>query len=56
LRNVGEEDAVVVVIGGKGGYVGRDGRTPDDATSAGPPGALPDSSRGALAPPPTDAA
>lgn len=40
LRNVGEKDAIVVVIGGKGGYVGRDGRAPDDATSAGPPGAI----------------
>lgn len=30
LRNVGHEDAVVVVVGGKGGYVGRDGRLPGD--------------------------
>jgi uncharacterized cupin superfamily protein len=28
-RNVGEGDAVYVVVGGKGGYVGRDGRNPD---------------------------
>ena len=26
LRNVGDEDAVYVCVGGKGGYVGRDGR------------------------------
>jgi quercetin dioxygenase-like cupin family protein len=26
MRNVGERDAVVVIVGGKGGYVGRDGR------------------------------
>ena len=30
LRNVGDEDAVYVCVGGEGGYVGRDGRTPDD--------------------------
>lgn len=29
LRNVGEEDAVYVCVGGKGGYVGRDGRLPE---------------------------
>lgn len=29
LRNVGDEEAVVVVTGGKNGYVGRDGRTVD---------------------------
>jgi mannose-6-phosphate isomerase-like protein (cupin superfamily) len=32
LRNVGDEDAVVVVAGGKDGYVGRDGM-PDDGQS-----------------------
>ena len=32
LRNVGEEDAVYVVAGGADGYVGRDGRLPDDET------------------------
>jgi hypothetical protein len=26
--NVGDEDATYVVIGGSGGYVGRDGRAP----------------------------
>ena len=30
LRNVGEGDAVYVVIGAKGGYVGRDGIAADD--------------------------
>jgi quercetin dioxygenase-like cupin family protein len=35
------EDAVVVIAGGKGGYVGRDGRLPDGETLSGdgPPGA-----------------
>lgn len=28
LRNVGPEDAVYLCVGGKGGYVGRDGRVP----------------------------
>ena len=28
LRNVGEQDAIYVCVGGKGGYVGRDGRVP----------------------------
>jgi mannose-6-phosphate isomerase-like protein (cupin superfamily) len=32
LRNAGDEDAVYVVVGGEGGYVGRDGRLPDDET------------------------
>jgi uncharacterized cupin superfamily protein len=26
MRNVGDEDAVYLIVGGKGGYVGRDGR------------------------------
>lgn len=30
VRSVGDEDAVYVVVGAKGGYVGRDGRTPED--------------------------
>ena len=30
LRNVGDGDAVYVVIGAEGGYVGRDGVAPDD--------------------------
>ena len=29
LRNAGSEDAVYVIVGGKDGYVGRDGRVPD---------------------------
>jgi uncharacterized cupin superfamily protein len=31
LRNVGEGEAVLLVIGGKGGYVGRDGHRVDGA-------------------------
>jgi len=38
MRNVGAEDAVVVVAGGKDGYVGRDGQ-PVDGSGDGPPGA-----------------
>jgi quercetin dioxygenase-like cupin family protein len=30
IRNVGDGDAVYVVVGGKDGYVGRDGRVPED--------------------------
>jgi mannose-6-phosphate isomerase-like protein (cupin superfamily) len=29
VRNVGDVEAVYVVVGAKGGYVGRDGRAPD---------------------------
>jgi uncharacterized cupin superfamily protein len=29
MRNVGEQDAVYVIAGGKDGYVGRDGRAPE---------------------------
>lgn len=29
LENVGEDDAIVVAVGGKDGYVGRDGRAPE---------------------------
>ena len=32
VRNVGDEDAVYVVVGGAGGYVGRDGHVPEDET------------------------
>jgi quercetin dioxygenase-like cupin family protein len=39
MRNAGEVDAVVVVAGGKEGYVGRDGRPFGDAPASGPPGA-----------------
>jgi quercetin dioxygenase-like cupin family protein len=43
-KNVGEGDAVVFVTGGKGGYVGRDGRVPEGEGNPrgefnGPPGA-----------------
>src|SRR3954462_1854599 len=33
VRNVGPDDAVYVVVGGKNGYVGRDGRLPEGETS-----------------------
>ena len=33
LKNVGDEPAVYVIMGGKDGYVGRDGRLPEDETS-----------------------
>jgi quercetin dioxygenase-like cupin family protein len=33
VKNVGEEDAVYVVVGAKGGYVGRDGKLPEGETS-----------------------
>jgi quercetin dioxygenase-like cupin family protein len=29
IRNVGDQDAIYVCVGGKGGYVGRDGRVPE---------------------------
>jgi mannose-6-phosphate isomerase-like protein (cupin superfamily) len=32
LRNTGDEDAVYVVVGGEGGYVGRDGKLPEGET------------------------
>ena len=32
MRNTGDEDAVVLVAGGSGGYVGRDGHVPDGET------------------------
>jgi mannose-6-phosphate isomerase-like protein (cupin superfamily) len=35
IRNVGEGDAVYLVVGGKGGYVGRDGRLPEGETRGG---------------------
>lgn len=42
LRNVGDSDATYICAGGKGGYVGRDGRLPEGETRAhgGPPGAV----------------
>lgn len=45
VKNLTDEDAVYVVVGGKGGYVGRDGRIPEGEESprgtgfSGPPGA-----------------
>jgi uncharacterized cupin superfamily protein len=39
MRNAGDGDAVVVVMGGKDGYVGRDGHSADGVTGDGPPGA-----------------
>ncbi len=42
MKNVGDEDATIVVIGGKDGYVGRDGQAVGaDPHSSGPPGAGP---------------
>ena len=35
LRNVGDEDAIYVVAGGKDGYVGRDGRLPEGESRLG---------------------
>ncbi len=35
VRNVGDEDAVYLVVGGKDGYVGRDGRMPEGEESPG---------------------
>ncbi len=37
LRNIGDSDAIVVVVGAKGGYVGRDGHLPDGELRAGGP-------------------
>src|SRR5271168_3456471 len=40
LRNVGDTDAVYVCVGGKDGYIGRDGHAPGhEARVSGPPGA-----------------
>jgi uncharacterized cupin superfamily protein len=43
VKNAGDGDAVYVVVGGKDGYVGRDGKLPEGETSPfgdeGPPGA-----------------
>jgi quercetin dioxygenase-like cupin family protein len=35
IRNVGETDAVYVIVGGKDGYVGRDGRAPEGESRVG---------------------
>jgi quercetin dioxygenase-like cupin family protein len=42
IKNVSDGDAIYVIAGGKGGYVGRDGRLPEgeqDPRGSGPPGA-----------------
>ncbi|HVE67470.1 MAG TPA: cupin domain-containing protein, partial [Solirubrobacteraceae bacterium] len=44
MRNVGDGDALFVIVGGTDGYVGRDGRLPEGETNPrgeGPPGAAP---------------
>jgi uncharacterized cupin superfamily protein len=33
IKNLGDEPAVYLAVGGKGGYVGRDGRLPEGETS-----------------------
>ncbi len=35
IENVGESDATYVIIGAKGGYVGRDGRAPEGESRTG---------------------
>ncbi len=37
VANVGDEDAVILVAGGKDGYVGRDGRMPEGEQRGGGP-------------------
>jgi len=39
MRNAGKGEAIVVIAGGKGGYVGRDGNAVDAASAHAPPGA-----------------
>ncbi len=39
MRNVGEGEAVVLIAGGKDGYVGRDGQAVGGDPRGGPPGA-----------------
>ena len=39
MRNTGSEDAIIVIAGGKEGYVGRDGVAVEDSQGDGPPGA-----------------
>ncbi len=41
VKNVGDEDAVYVIVGGKDGYVGRDGRLPEGEESRAGPGSPP---------------
>jgi mannose-6-phosphate isomerase-like protein (cupin superfamily) len=37
IANAGEEDLVVFIVGGKDGYVGRDGQAPEDEERVRPP-------------------
>jgi quercetin dioxygenase-like cupin family protein len=39
MQNVGDGEAIVLVVGGRDGYVGRDGQAVDDQSGSGPPGA-----------------
>jgi len=39
MRNAGQDNAIVLVAGGKDGYVGRDGQAVDDNPRGGPSGA-----------------
>ena len=39
LRNIGDGEAILLVAGGKNGYVGRDGQPVGDNPRGGPPGA-----------------
>lgn len=39
MRNAGQDDAIVVAVGGKDGYVGRDGQAVGGSPRGGPPGA-----------------
>jgi quercetin dioxygenase-like cupin family protein len=39
MTNVGDGDAIVLIAGGRDGYVGRDGQAVGNAAPGGPPGA-----------------
>jgi mannose-6-phosphate isomerase-like protein (cupin superfamily) len=39
MRNIGKGEAIVLVCGGKDGYVGRDGKPGEESSGSGPPGA-----------------
>src|SRR5436305_463667 len=41
MTNVGQDDAIVIVAGGKDGYVGRDGQPGEGGSTSGPPRAPP---------------
>ncbi|HEY5342601.1 MAG TPA: cupin domain-containing protein [Solirubrobacteraceae bacterium] len=36
VRNAGESDAIYLIVGGKGGYIGRDGHVPEGETRLSP--------------------